>query len=63
MSRIIFYDLETTGINPAKDTIIEIGARDNRGNEFNKLINPKQEISPYIENLTGITNNLSLIHI
>ena len=57
MSRIIFYDLETTGVNVENDTIIEIGARDNLGNEFNKLINPKQEISHHIENLTGITNN------
>lgn len=56
MSRIIFYDLETTGLNPENDKIIEIGAKDNYGNEFSKLINPECTISNIIENITGITN-------
>ena len=52
MSRYIFYDLETTGLNPAEDNIIEIGARDNENNEFNKLINPGYEISKTIRRKT-----------
>jgi DNA polymerase III alpha subunit (gram-positive type) len=57
MNRIIFYDLETSGIDTKNDSIIEIGAKDNYGNTFNKLINPERIISNTIENLTGITNN------
>lgn len=56
-TRIIFYDLETTGLSPEEDAIIEIGAIDNYGNEFDKLINPNKEISSHIEKLTGITNS------
>ena len=43
-NRIIFYDLETTGLKNSIDKIIEIGAKDNKGNIFNKLINPECEI-------------------
>ena len=57
MNRIIFYDLETSGVDTKNDSIIEIGAKDNYGNTFNKLINPERIISSTIENLTGITNN------
>lgn len=57
MNRIIFYDLETSGVDTKNDSIIEIGAKDNYGNTFNKLINPERIISNMIENLTGITNN------
>ena len=57
MNRIIFYDLETSGVDTKNDCIIEIGAKDNYGNTFNKLINPERTISNTIENLTGITNS------
>ena len=39
-NRLIFYDLETTGVDTKNDSIIEIGAKDNLGNTFSKLINP-----------------------
>ncbi len=54
--RIIYYDLETTGLNN-DDNIIEIAGKDNNNNIFNKLINPECEINDKIVNLTGITNN------
>ena len=57
MERIIFYDLETSGVETKNDKIIEIGAKDNLGNSLSKLINPKIEISPKIEQLTGIKNS------
>ena len=57
MNRIIFYDLETSGVDTKNDSIIEIGAKDNLGNTFSKLINPEKNISSYIETLTGITNS------
>ena len=31
MNRIIFYDLETSGVDTKNDSIIEIGAKDNFG--------------------------------
>ena len=55
-NRVIFYDLETTGLKSKTDKIIEIGAKDNKGNIFSKLINPECKIPYYIENLTGIDN-------
>ena len=54
--RIIYYDLETTGLNN-DDNIIEIAGKDNYDSIFNKLINPECEINDKIVNLTGITNN------
>ena len=56
INRLIFYDLETTGVNPENDEIIEIGAKDNFGNIFEKLIKPNKEIPDKIELLTGISN-------
>lgn len=53
-------DVETTGLDPCKDKIIEIAAIKVRDNEvlstFQSLINPEVEISDFITNLTGITN-------
>ena len=54
-NRIIYYDLETTGLSK-DDKIIEIAGKDNNNMMFNKLINPDKKISDFIENLTGITN-------
>lgn len=55
-------DIETTGLNPAMEEIIEIGAIRVRNNEeterFSELIKPSKEISPFITNLTGISNEM-----
>tara|TARA_R110000851_G_scaffold73733_8_gene162642 strand:- start:1890 stop:2387 length:498 start_codon:yes stop_codon:yes gene_type:complete len=58
-SKIIILDLETTGLNPRKDSIIEIFAgRYSRGEiveEFETLLKPRRHISPFITSLTGLT--------
>lgn len=56
--RYIVYDFETTGFNPYYDDIIEIGAIDNYGNQFNVLLNTKLILSNKIVDLTGITNKM-----
>lgn len=56
----IAVDIETTGLSPVKDKIIEIGAvkvNDGRITEhFSKLIDPKIELPQRIVSLTGITD-------
>ncbi len=58
----VALDLETTGINPAYDQIIEIGmVRVINGiqeAQYASLVYPGYEIDPYITNLTGITNEM-----
>lgn len=56
----VFFDLETTGLSPYYDEIIQISAikvSDSHivGN-FNQYVNPNQPISAKITNLTGISN-------
>lgn len=57
---LVFIDLETTGISPLQDRIIEIGLceveKGETVREWASLINPQKTFSPFIENLTGITN-------
>lgn len=53
--RLIFFDLETTGLNFYHNKIIEIGAIDNHGNKFEVLINPHCKLKPIIVKITGIT--------
>mgnify|MGYP006083005221 CR=1 FL=1 len=57
-NRYIVYDFETSGFNPYYDDIIEIGAKDNFGNQFNVLLNTKLILSNKIVELTGITNTM-----
>jgi len=56
----VLLDLETTGGNPVHDRITEIAAvRIEGGREVDRwstLVNPGTSISPFIQNLTGITN-------
>jgi DNA polymerase-3 subunit epsilon len=58
----VIIDIETTGFSPRNCEIIEIGAvkvRDNKiASVFQMLIKPKNPISSYITNLTGITNHM-----
>jgi len=60
MDTIIALDLETTGVDPRHDAIIEIGAVRFRGNriedEFQIFINPGCSIPSVITDLTGISN-------
>lgn len=55
------FDVETTGLSPQSDRIIEIGAvKYSAGREtgrFQALVNPGFPISPQISGLTGITNS------
>ena len=54
-------DLETTGLNPKHDKIIEIGAIQVKNGQitktFHTLINPGQKLSEKVKELTQITDN------
>lgn len=59
----VAIDLETTGLDPDIDRIIEVGAVrfDEAGNElavFEQVVNPGREIPPFIERFTGVTNDM-----
>lgn len=58
----VAVDIETTGLNPATDRIIEIGAvrvREGQIEEtFDTLINPETALSSFITELTGITDEM-----
>ena len=59
----VLLDLETTGATPTQDCITEIGLiRYENGVEvgrWNTLINPEVSISPFIQRLTGITQDMA----
>ena len=60
MSRIyVALDLETTGLNPEKDAIIELGAvrfRDGKIlDKFSQVVNPGRPIPRAIQQMTGIS--------
>ncbi|MGB9669274.1 MAG: exonuclease domain-containing protein, partial [Anaerolineales bacterium] len=62
MNNLVALDIETTGLDPEKDRIIEIGAirfNNNRiEKEFHTLINPGRPLPPFITQLTGITDQM-----
>jgi DNA polymerase-3 subunit epsilon/ATP-dependent DNA helicase DinG len=64
MSTIVALDIETTGLDPQKDRIIEIGAIRFNGRriegEWSHLINPGRPIPPFITRLTNITDQMVL---
>ena len=62
MLSLVALDIETTGLDPQTDSIIEIGAirfnsRRVEG-EWSSLINPGRRIPPFITQLTGITDQM-----
>lgn len=60
---IVIFDLETTGLSPYRDEIIQIaGMRMKAGKVletefFTTYVKPTKSISSFISNYTGITNN------
>jgi len=58
----VVFDTETTGLNAAENTLIEIAAVKMRGREiidqWTELIDPEVEISAKITELTNITNDM-----
>jgi DNA polymerase-3 subunit epsilon/ATP-dependent DNA helicase DinG len=62
MPTLVVIDIETTGLDPQRDTIIEIGAVRFNGrrieDEWSTLINPGRVIPPFITGITGITNQM-----
>jgi DNA polymerase-3 subunit epsilon len=62
VNEYVAVDLETTGLDPRYDDIIEVAAVHIKDGsviaEFQSLINPGYEISKFITDLTGITNEM-----
>lgn len=59
-AELVVVDLETTGTDPARDAITEIGAVRVRGGEvlgeFRTFVDPRRPIPAYIASLTGISD-------
>lgn len=62
LSNVVVFDLETTGLSPSDDEIIQIAAvRIERGticttDRFISYVKPNRSIASFITSLTGITN-------
>lgn len=58
----VAIDVETTGLSPITNELIEVSAIKYAGNKkidtFSTLIKPKVRIPYYITNITGITNDM-----
>ena len=58
----VAVDLETTGLDPTRDAIIEVGVVRFSGNdvldEYGALVNPLRDIPPFVTQLTGITDEM-----
>ena len=58
----VAVDIETTGLSPTSERIIEIGAlrvRDGKvEEEFDMLLNPERSVGSFITGLTGITDEM-----
>lgn len=61
-SRLIFVDVETTGLNPSRERITEIAFVESDGTRILReeatLLNPECRIPDMIASLTGITNEM-----
>ena len=59
---LIFLDLETTGATATHDRITEIGLVEVADGRFvgswSQLVNPEKNIPPFIQSLTGISNEM-----
>ena len=59
---LIVFDLETTGLDLAKDKIIQISyikvELDGSEKPVNLFVNPEQPIPPLVQELTGITDEM-----
>ena len=64
MMDYISLDLETTGLNPKRDRIIEVGAvkvhKGEVAGEFQSLVNPGRELGEMVCGLTGINDEMLL---
>ena len=62
LNSYVALDIETTGLNPAKDSIIEVGAiRIENGTStdmFSTLVNPGYHIPDRITDITGIDDDM-----
>lgn len=62
MDSIVALDIETTGLDPERDAIIEIGVvrftSRRVEDEWSTLINPGRPIPPFITQLTGINDQM-----
>ena len=62
MKRYVAFDLETTGLSPESDQMIEIGAvkiHDEKIiGKYNCIIRPEVPVSDFIIELTGITRQM-----
>ena len=58
----VIIDLETTGLSPEYDEIIEVAALKVKNglisDSFQSLVKPRNEVGDYISELTGITNDM-----
>ncbi len=58
----VAVDIETTGLNPGTESIIEIGAVRVRAGrieeEFETFVQPERKLSSFITELTGITDSM-----
>jgi DNA polymerase-3 subunit epsilon/ATP-dependent DNA helicase DinG len=58
----VAIDVETTGLDPGSETIIDVAAICFRGNDvldsFSSLVNAQRDVPPFITQLTGITQEM-----
>ncbi len=58
---LVFVDLETTGGSVGEHRITEVGVvevKDGEATRWSSLVDPQQSIPPFIQQLTGITNQM-----